>query len=70
MQIVRLQRVIKVGPSLAVVVPVDVRRALGINRGDTVTIGIFEENTIVIRRLSDEEIKSLRPQQILYDDIK
>lgn len=63
---VRLQRVIKVGTSLAVVLPIDACRALNIKRGDPVSFGIFEENTIVIRRLTDADIKVLRPQQVIY----
>lgn len=66
----RLQRVIKVGSSLAVTLPVEVCRALGIERGDAVTLGIFEENTVVIRRLTDADLKLLRPQQILYGESK
>lgn len=65
---VRLQTVIKVGTSLAVILPADVCRALGISRGDAVTLGIFEQNTIVVRRLTNEDLKTLRPQQITYDD--
>lgn len=63
---VRIQRVIKVGTSLAVVLPVNVCRALCIQRGDRVAFGVFEDNTLVVRKLTEAEVRALRPQQFKY----
>lgn len=56
----------KVGDSLAVTLPASVCRALNIQRGDVVTIGVFEENTVVVRRLTRDDLKNIQPEQIIY----
>lgn len=61
-----MHRVIKVGSSLGVVLPVAVCRTLGIARGDLVSFGVFEENTVVIRKVTPEQLKQLAPKTILY----
>lgn len=61
MQIARIGRVIKTGNSLSVVLPVEITRALEIKRGDLVTYGVLTAGEIIIRKLGDDEVKSLNP---------
>lgn len=60
----RVQKVIKVGNAIAVIVPVEVARALKIERGDQVTFGVFEDDVICIRKITQEDLRKLKPQQV------
>lgn len=57
----------RVGSSLAVVVPKDILRAQKLERGDTFVFGVYDENVIVMRKISDRELAELRPKIIRYD---
>lgn len=59
-----IQTVLKIGNSLGVILPVDVCRGLGIARGDQVSFAVFEENTVMVRKLTAEELQSLKPKYI------
>lgn len=70
METVRVQRVIRVGTSLAVVLPADICRSLKIEKGDSISFGVFESDTVVVRKLSANDLRSLRPEIIFYGDTK
>lgn len=57
-----LTKVIKVGNSCAVVIPRDIRVALDIQRGDQVSFGVYSEDVICIRKISQRELQNLKPQ--------
>lgn len=59
-----IQRVIKVGDSLAAVLPRYLTDALGIQRGQAFSIGCTENNVLTIRLLTSEEVRNLRPHAI------
>jgi len=67
MKTLRVQKVVKVGNSCAVIIPSAIARALKIERGDQVTFGVFEDDVICVRKLQQEDIAKLRPQQIMYE---
>lgn len=47
----RIVKVQKVGDSLAVTIPADVARAIGIKRGDSVFIEVPAEGTVLFRKI-------------------
>jgi antitoxin component of MazEF toxin-antitoxin module len=56
MEYLRITKVIKTGTSLCVVIPKEILTALRIERGDQVAFGIHDENSLVIRKITQEEI--------------
>lgn len=63
----RIMKIQKVGTSLAVVLPVGVLRALNLERGDMMAVGIYEEDVICIRKISQKQLQEFRPPQIEYE---
>lgn len=51
----RLRHIHRTGRSIAVVIPKDIARALGMARGDTVVLGI-DAGRMVVRRVSPDEL--------------
>lgn len=64
MENIKVGKVIKVGSSLAVVVPAELSRALNIKRGDQIVYAVFSENQFCVRRLTDEDLRAMKPQDI------
>jgi len=60
MENINLTKVIRTGSSLGVVIPVNVIRAMGWERGDILVYTFISDNTLGLKRLSDQEIKTLR----------
>lgn len=54
----------RVGSSLAIVIPVNILRALKIERGDQMTFGIYADDVICIRKIQQAELLKLKPQNI------
>ena len=52
------------GTSLCINIPVEIRRALGIERGDYMSFGVYSEDTICIRKITDEEIRNFKSREI------
>ena len=61
MENIKVGKVIKVGSSLAVVVPAQLARAMNLERGDQIVYAIFSKNQFVVRRLTDEELRAMKP---------
>ena len=61
MENIKVGKVIKVGSSLAVVVPAQLARAMNLERGDQIVYAIFSANQFVVRRLTDEELRAMKP---------
>lgn len=59
-------KIIKVGTSHAIVIPVSILRALKINRGDRVVFAVYDENIFAVRRLTQEELRGLKPGDVSF----
>lgn len=59
----RITKVLKTGNSLSIVIPREVRDALGIQRGDQMSFGIYSDDVICIRKISHRDLLKLKPQQ-------
>lgn len=66
--IVWVQKIIKVGDSLAVVVPADLRRTLEINKGDFVVLVLGSNDTLYISKITPDTAKSLLEKDIHYEN--
>ncbi len=66
MENIKLGKVIKVGDSLAITIPVSILRGLKINRGDSVVIGVYDENTFAVRRVPAQELRDLKPGELKF----
>lgn len=60
----QITKVIKNGTSLAVVIPVNILRALKIERGDQLVFAIAEGDIICMRKISDMEKLKIKPNSI------
>lgn len=61
---VQITKVIRVGNSLSVVIPVNILRELGIKRGDQIVFAIAEGDVICMRKISDAEKLKIKPPPI------
>lgn len=64
MENVNITKVIKVGTSLGIIIPKALLTDLEIQRGDHVVFGLFSEGQFFVRRLSTNELRTLRPQVV------
>jgi len=55
-----IQRVIKVGNSLAVILPKYLTSTLQIERGDVVILSCVEENEVRVRKIDEKTLRNLR----------
>lgn len=61
------KKILKVGDSLAVVIPSEVCNALEIRRGSFVCVTIDEKLQIILTKLSDKTAEQLEPPIINYE---
>lgn len=64
MDTLRISKVTRVGNSLGIVIPVEIIRGLNIKRGDQVVFGVYNGNNIVIKRLTTDDVRKLKPSDI------
>ena len=64
MENVVMTKVIRVGTSLGIIIPKTLLQQLDIQRGDTVVYGCYGPGQCLVRRLSEAELKHLRPREI------
>ncbi len=64
MESVLTSTVIKTGTSLAVVIPVQILRALKISKGDKVCFAVYEDKVVTFRVITDLEQRALKPKHI------
>jgi antitoxin component of MazEF toxin-antitoxin module len=57
-------KIVRVGTSLAVVIPINILRDLGIERGDHVAFAVAEGDVICMRKITDAEKLEIKPQII------
>jgi len=60
MEIVRITKVIKTGNSLCIVIPKEILIALSLQRGDQVIFGIYDDHSLVVRKLQACELQVLK----------
>ncbi len=66
MEIAKIARLVKVGDSLAVIIPKPVVRAMNFKRGDQFVCAIYDETTIYLRKLDDADLLKFKPPAIIY----
>jgi hypothetical protein len=64
MENIYITKIIRVGDSCAVIVPVPVLKGLKWQRGDFVVFGFLEGDRLFVKRISDLEIKNLKSNDI------
>ena len=62
MEQLRITKVIRVGNSLAVVIPKNILGALNMERGDQVSFGVYSDDVICIRKISQCDLLNLKPK--------
>lgn len=60
MEKIRITTINRSGSSLAVVIPKEILQAVHIKRGDQVVVCAHSEGTIVLRKITNEEILKLK----------
>lgn len=61
MEYLTITKIIKTGNSLCVVIPKKILIALKIERGDQVVFGIYDKDTLAIRKISRDDLQKLKP---------
>lgn len=64
MEYIRTTKIIKNGTSLAVVIPKEILTALNLQRGDQVSFFVYDLDTIVVRRVTQQDLLNLKPKNI------
>lgn len=67
MQNLYVSKIIKVGTSKAIVIPVDIMKSLALERGDLIVFGVYKVGQFICRKLSPFEVENLKPREILID---
>ncbi len=60
-------KIIQIGTSKGLVIPVEILRALQLDRGDLMVFAVYSEGQFICRKLSPVEIENLKPQQLIID---
>lgn len=65
MESVYLTKVIKIGDSHGVVIPVEILRAYHWQRGDVLIFGFVAAEQLFLKRVSDIELRKIKPHGII-----
>jgi antitoxin component of MazEF toxin-antitoxin module len=60
MEYIRTTKIIRTGTSLCVVIPKEILVALKMERGDQVVFGIYDNDTIIIKKIPDKELRNFK----------
>lgn len=60
MEYIRTTKIIRTGTSLCVVIPKEILVALKMERGDQVVFGIYDNDTIIIKKIPDKELRNFQ----------
>lgn len=66
MNFLRFTKIVPHGTSMCVIIPANILRAMGLNRGDLLAVATYDDGVITLRRLSDSDIAQLKPPTINY----
>lgn len=61
METVYLTKVIKIGDSHGVIIPVSILRAYNWQRGDILVFGFVAPEQLFLKRISDKELRQIKP---------
>lgn len=61
MELIQTTKIIKTGTSLCVVVPKNILKALKWERGDQIVFGIYNDDAIILRKISQSDLLKLKP---------
>ena len=61
MEYIRTSKIMRVGTSNAIVIPIEILRTLSMQRGDQVVFGVYEDDTIIIKKIPDKELRNFQP---------
>lgn len=64
MENIILTKVTRTGNSLTIVIPKNVCTALNIQRGDQMSFGVYSDDVICIKKLTQRELQNLKPKNI------
>lgn len=64
MQILYITKIVRVGTSFAVVVPINILRSLFIERGDQIAFSVADGDVICMRKITDAEKLQIKPPTI------
>jgi antitoxin component of MazEF toxin-antitoxin module len=67
MQNLYTSKVVRIGTAIGVIIPVDICRALDIQRGDLIAYAVYQDGQFICRKLSPIEMENLKPREILMD---
>ena len=59
-----IAKLMRIGSSVGVIIPRIVLNALKVDRGDTVVFAFYGERQIMLRILTDAELRHLQPPEI------
>lgn len=62
-----LTKLIKVGDSLGIVIPKNILRAYGWERGDTIAFVFASDDLLGVRRVSEKEMRILKGESTIID---
>ena len=60
MEYIRTSKITRLGTSLAIVIPVEILRALQMQRGDQLVFGVYDDDTIIIKKIPDKELRNFK----------
>ena len=55
-----MTKIVRVGSSLGVIVPVNILRGMNWQRGDVLVFSPMDNDVLALKRLSDKEVRELR----------
>lgn len=58
MEQLKITKLNRIGDSLGIIIPKNILSALKWERGDQVVFGIFNDDTVAVRKITNEEIKT------------
>ena len=64
MEYIRTTKIIKTGSSLCVVLPKEILKAMNMQRGDQISFWVYDQDTIILRRVSPADLLNLKPHNI------
>lgn len=64
MENIQTARVVKVGTSLALILPVAICRSMQLGRGDRFVFGIYDDNIFYARRLTTDDLRNIKPPNL------
>ena len=63
MEQIQITKVNKIGNSLGIIIPKNILTALDIQRGDQVSFGVYADDVICLRKISNADLLKLKPRQ-------